>query len=135
MFNDVRTRKQGSNTTSQGCSYQAFQILRIVFTIVPILAGLDKFFNFLVEWELYLSPLFNVFSNDSTTMKVVGIIEIIAGLGVWFKPKIFAYVVMAWLLSIIVNLLLLHQFYDIAARDLGLALSALALARLSSKFD
>ena len=68
-------------------------------------------------------------------MKVVGVIEIIAGIGVWFKPKFFAYVVMIWLLAIIDNLLLLHEFYDIAARDLGLALCALALARLSPKFN
>lgn len=68
-------------------------------------------------------------------MKVVGVIEIIAGLGVWFKPKVFAYVVMLWLIAIIVNLLLLQNFYDIAARDLGLALSALALARLSQIFN
>ena len=68
-------------------------------------------------------------------MMVVGVIEIIAGIGVWVKPKIFAYIVMVWLLGIIVNLLLLQSFYDIALRDLGLLLAALALARLSVKYD
>ena len=67
-------------------------------------------------------------------MMVVGIIEIIAGIGVWFKPKIFAYIVALWLLAIIINLLMLHRFYDIALRDFGLLLGALALARLSHKY-
>ena len=65
----------------------------------------------------------------------MGIIEIIAGIGVWFKPKIFAYVVAAWLFAIIINLLLVHNFYDVALRDLGLLLGALALGRLSMKYD
>jgi hypothetical protein len=64
-------------------------------------------------------------------MMVVGIIEIVAGLGVAFKPKVFAYVVSAWLLLIIVNLLMIPGYYDVALRDFGLALAALALARLS----
>ena len=68
-------------------------------------------------------------------MLVVGVIEIIAGLGVWFKPKIFAYVVAAWLLLIIVNLLLIPGYFDIALRDFGLALGALALGRLSQVFS
>lgn len=68
-------------------------------------------------------------------MLVVGVIEIIAGIGVWLKPQIFSYIVALWLLGIIVNLLMLHQFYDIALRDLGLLLGALALGRLSSKYN
>jgi hypothetical protein len=116
-------------------SYQAYQILRFAFTVAPILAGLDKFFNFLTNWEQYLSPLFNVFGNSHTTMMVVGVIEIIAGIGVWLKPKFFAYIIVLWLLGIIINLLLLHNFYDIALRDLGLLLGALALARLSHKYN
>lgn len=116
-------------------SYQAYEILHVAFTIAPILAGLDKFFNFLTNWEQYLSSPFNIFGNAHTTMMVVGIIEIIAGLGVWVKPKIFAYIVAAWLLGIIINLLMLHNFYDVALRDLGLLLGALALARLSVKYD
>lgn len=114
-------------------SYQAYQLLHFIFTIAPILAGLDKFFNFLTNWSLYLSSPFNVFGDAHVTMMVVGVVEIIAGIGVWFKPKIFAYIVAIWLLAIIINLLVLGHFYDVALRDLGLLFSALALGRLSSK--
>lgn len=115
-------------------SFQAYQILRFAFTVAPILAGLDKFFNFLTVWEQYLSEPFNVFGSPHTTMVIVGLIEIIAGIGVWMKPKIFSYIVAAWLLAIILNLLILHNFYDVALRDLGLLLGALALGRLSVKY-
>lgn len=111
--------------------YQAYQLLHIAFTVAPIVAGVDKFFNFLTQWQQYLSPHFDVFGNAHTTMLVVGVIEIIAGIGVWVKPRIFSYIVALWLLAIIVNLLLLGKFYDVALRDLGLFLGALALARLS----
>lgn len=116
-------------------SYQAYQILRLAFTIAPIVAGLDKFFNFLTNWEKYLSTPFDVFGNPHMTMLAVGVIEIIAGVGVWLKPKYFAYIVALWLLGIIVNLLLTHNFYDVALRDLGLLLGALALGRLSGKYN
>lgn len=116
-------------------SYQAYQILRFAFTVAPILAGLDKFFNFLTVWEKYLSAPFNVFGDAHTTMMVVGVIEIIAGIGVWLKPKYFSYIVALWLLAIIVNLLIINNFYDIALRDLGLLLGALALGRLSTRYD
>lgn len=116
-------------------SYQAYQILHIAFTVAPIVAGLDKFFYYLTNWQQYLAPSFNILGNAHTTMLVVGIIEIIVGIGVWVKPKIFSYVVALWLLGIIVNLLALHNFYDIALRDFGLLLGALALSRLSSKCD
>ena len=117
--------------------YQAYQILHIGFTVAPIVAGLDKFFNLLVNWEQYLPPLVNNLAGGygHELMLVVGVIEIIAGLGVFFKPKVFAYVVSAWLLLIIVNLLMIPGYYDVALRDFGLSLGALALARLSSKFD
>lgn len=118
-------------------AYQAYQILHLGFTVAPIVAGLDKFFNLLVNWEQYLPPLVTdlVGGHGHELMLVVGVIEIIAGLGVFFKPKIFAYVVSAWLLLIIVNLLMIPGYYDVALRDFGLSLGALALARLSSKFD
>ena len=117
--------------------YEAYQILHIGFTVAPIVAGLDKFFNLLVNWEQYLPPLVTnlVGGHGHELMLVVGVIEIIAGLGVFFKPKVFAYVVSAWLLLIIVNLLLIPGYFDVALRDFGLSLGALALARLSSKFD
>lgn len=102
--------------------------------MAPILAGLDKFLNLLTNWQQYLAPQFDVFGNPHTTMMVVGIVEIIAGLGVWFKPKFFSYIVALWLLGIIVNLLMLGNFYDVALRDLGLLLGALALGRLSKTY-
>lgn len=119
----------------KGASYQAYQILRFAFTVAPIIAGLDKFFHLLTDWNQYLSPAFNVLGNASLTMAVVGVIEIIAGILTWAKPKIFSYVVALWLLFIIINLLMLEKYYDIALRDLGLLLAALALGRLSSKYD
>lgn len=128
-----KMEKEGS--CCKGPGYQAYQILHIGFAILPIIAGLDKFFNFLTNWEQYLSSPFNVFGNPHTTMMVVGVIEIIAGIGVWIKPKIFAYIVMLWLLGIIINLLIIGNFYDIALRDFGLLLGALALARLSVKAE
>ena len=117
--------------------YQAYQILHLGFTVAPILAGLDKFFNLLVDWDKYLPPLVNRLTggHGHELMLAVGVIEIVAGLGVWFKPKIFAYVVSAWLLLIVVNLLMIPGYFDVALRDFGLALGALALARLSHKFD
>lgn len=111
--------------------HHAYQILRFAFTILPIIAGLDKFSNILTNWEQYLSAPFSVLGAPHTTMMVVGIIEIIVGIGVWLQPRYFAYVVALWLLAIIANLLTLGQFYDIALRDFGLLLGALALARLS----
>jgi len=116
---------------------QAYQILRFAFTVAPIVAGLDKFFNLLVSWEKYLPPFVNRMSGGRghELMMAVGVIEIIAGIGVALKPRIFAYVVSAWLLLIIGNLLMIPGYFDVALRDLGLALGALALARLSAEFD
>ena len=116
-----------------GPAYQAYQILHVGFVVAPIVAGLDKFFNLLVNWEQYLPSFVNkmVGGHGHELMLVAGVIEIIAGLGVLFKPKFFAYVVSAWLLMIVVNLLMIPGYYDIALRDFGLALGALALARLS----
>ena len=118
-------------------SRQAYEILRLGFTVAPILAGLDKFFNLLVNWEQYLPPFVNNLTggHGHELMLAVGVVEIVAGLGVWFKPKIFAYVVSAWLLLIVINLLLIPGYFDVALRDFGLALGALALARLSHEFD
>ena len=129
--------KTQDNADISGPAYEAYQILRVGFTVAPIVAGLDKFFNLLVNWEQYLPPFVNnlVGGYGHELMLVVGVIEIIAGLGVFFKPKVFAYVVSAWLLLIVVNLLMIPGYYDVALRDFGLALGALALARLSGKFD
>ncbi len=122
---------------AEGPVRQAFWILRLGFTVAPILAGLDKFFHYLVDWDQYLSPTVNnlLGGNGHTFMLAAGVIEIVAGIGILLKPRIFAYVVAAWLSGIIVNLLLIPGYYDVALRDLGLALGALALGRLSTAVD
>jgi len=117
-------------------AHQAFRILQVGFVAAPILAGLDKFFHLLVNWDQYLPPVVARLSpiDGHQLMLVVGVIEIIAGIGVAWKPRIFAWVVAAWLLVIIANLLLIPGYFDIALRDFGLFLAALALARLSQQF-
>ena len=124
-----------NDSLSTGNQYanQAFQILRFGFTVAPILAGLDKFFHLLVDWDKYLSPTANnvLAGHGHEFMLLAGVIEIIAGIGVFLKPRIFAYIVAVWLLLIIGNLLAIPGYYDVALRDLGLALGALALGRLS----
>ena len=112
---------------------QAYQILRFGFIVAPIVAGLDKFFHLLVNWDQYLAPVANrlLGGHGHEFMLVVGVIEIAAGLGVFFKPRLFAYVVAGWLFCIICNLLAIPGYFDVALRDLGLLLAALALGRLS----
>jgi len=114
---------------------QAFVLLRTVFTVAPVLFGLDKFFNLLVDWPVYLAPWIDsiVPGTPQTAMYVVGVIEIVAGILVAVRPKWGGLVVAAWLLGIIVNLLTLSGYYDIALRDFGLLVAALALARLASR--
>jgi hypothetical protein len=130
--NAIGLRAQAQTDTGSS-AVEAYRILHLAFTVAPIVAGLDKFFNVLVNWEKYLPSFVNnmVGGHGHELMMAVGVVEIIAGLGVAFKPKIFAYVVAAWLLLIIVNLLMIPGYYDVALRDFGLALGALALARLS----
>jgi hypothetical protein len=119
-----------------GPGYQAFQILRLGFTVAPIVAGLDKFFHLLVNWDQYLPAFVNNLTggHGHELMLAVGVIEIVAGLGVAFKPRLFAYVVSAWLLLIVLNLLMIPGYFDVALRDFGLSLGALALARLSHEY-
>jgi len=118
-------------------SYQAYQILHWGFAAIPILAGLDKFFHILVNWDQYLAPMIPqlLHINGHTFMLAVGVIEIVAGILVAVKPRIGSYVVAAWLWGIVVNLLLARGFYDVAVRDFGLSLGAIALGRLSQDFD
>ena len=118
-------------------AFQAFWLLRIAFTVAPIVFGLDKFANVLVNWEKYLAPWIRDLSPLSVThtMYVVGVIEIVAGVLVAIKPRYAAYLVAAWLGGIIVNLLSYSGFYDVALRDFGLMLGALTLARLASIYD
>jgi hypothetical protein len=117
-------------------AFQAFTLLRVGFTVAPILFGIDKFLNWLVDWPIYLAPRINdiVPGNAHQAMLAVGVIEIVAGLVVAVRPKFGGYLVAAWLAGIIVNLLIQADFYDIALRDFGLLLGALALARLASAF-
>lgn len=119
-----------------GYERTAFILLRIVFIVAPIVAGLDKFFNLLTNWEQYLSPfaLQMLNGHGAALMKVAGVIEIIAGLGVIWKPKVFAYIIAAWMLLVIINLLMLGAYYDIALRDFGLMLAAISLGALSHHF-
>ena len=116
-------------------AYQAFWLLRIGFTVAPILFGLDKFFNWSVHWPDYLAGWVNdiIPGSGQDWMYVVGGIEIAAGLLVAVAPRIGAFVVAAWLAGIIVNLLTKNapQYYDIALRDFGLMLGALTLGRLA----
>jgi hypothetical protein len=122
-------------------AYQAYRLLHIGFILAPIIAGVDKFFHLLVNWDNYLAPVVNsaIGGRGHAFMLFVGVIEIIAGVGVALRPRVFSYVVAAWLLGIIVNLLLIPPsnplpHYDVALRDLGLFLGALALGRLSGRF-
>ena len=132
MATSVIQARVGSNPT-----YQAYRILHAGFTVLPIIAGLDKFFHILVNWDMYLAPFIARLSPISghSLMMLIGVIEIIAGILVAIKPRLGAYVVAAWLWGIIINLLLVSGYYDVALRDFGLSLGALALARLSMNFD
>ena len=114
--------------------HQAFLLLRTVFTIAPIAFGLDKFFNLLTDWEAYLAPWINdlVPGTAHTAMLIVGVVEIVAGIVVAVRPQFGGYLVAAWLGGIIVNLVTLGDYYDVALRDFGLLVGALALARLAT---
>lgn len=112
---------------------QAFLLLRVGFTAAPILFGLDKFAGLLADWPTYLwSGFGGLLGGPDTLMMIVGVIEIAAGVLVAVRPRIGGYVVAAWLAGIIVNLLLLGSYLDIALRDFGLLIGALALARLAA---
>jgi hypothetical protein len=130
--NEVPSRRRLGNP-----AFQAFALLRVGFTVAPIVFGLDKFLNWLVDWPIYLAPQINdlVPGNAHQAMLAVGVIEIVAGLVVAVRPKFGGYLVAAWLGGIIVNLLVLADFYDVALRDFGLLLGAVALARLATAFD
>jgi uncharacterized membrane protein YphA (DoxX/SURF4 family) len=137
----TRSRFTGTGTLSERLAgdpaYQAFWLLRIAFTVAPILFGADKFANLMVNWEKYLASWIRDLSpfTASGTMHAVGVIEIVAGILVAVKPRYGAYVVAAWLAGIVVNLLTYSGYYDVALRDFGLMLGALTLARLASKYD
>jgi uncharacterized membrane protein YphA (DoxX/SURF4 family) len=116
---------------------QAFLVLRTAFTVAPIIFGADKFAHLLVDWDRYLAPPIAHLSPFSVhqTMYVVGVVEIVAGVVVAVWPRIGSLVVAAWLAGIIVNLLLIPGYYDVALRDFGLFLAAVALSRLAVAYD
>jgi len=126
-----------SRTELANPTYQAFALLRVGFTVAPILFGLDKFLDWLVDWRIYLAPEINdlIPGNAHQAMLAIGVIEIVAGIVVAVRPKFGGYLVAAWLAGIIVNLLVLADHYDVALRDFGLLLGALTLARLATAFD
>ena len=117
-------------------AYQAYQLLYLGFIVAPLVAGLDKFAEVLTDWDKYLAPIVAGFLPFSahTFMLLVGIVEIGAAVLVAVRPRIGAYVVAAWLAGIVINLLLIPAYLDVALRDFGLMLGALALARLSQEF-
>jgi hypothetical protein len=118
-------------------AYQAFSVLYAGYILLPVIAGIDKFTHILVDWNQYLSPAFASLAGGRADlmMRGVGIVEIVAGLLVAARPRIGSVVVAAWLCGIIVNLLLLPGYFDVALRDFGLALGALALSRLSAQYS
>src|SRR5678816_3827227 len=127
MAQAISSSARVASRTSESVSspgYQAYQILRAGFTVAPIVAGLDKFFHLLVNWDQYLPASINNLTSGHghEFMLAAGVIEIVAGLGVAFKPRLFAYVVSAWLLLIVVNLLMIPGYFDVALRDFGLCL-------------
>jgi len=118
-------------------AYQGYQILHWGFVAAPTIAGIDKFLHLLTNWDQYLAPVVTrvLPLSAHTFMMIVGVIELIAAAIVAVKPKIGAYIVAAWLGLIVINFLVMRGFYDIALRDFGLMLGALALGRLSSVYD
>ena len=145
---DVRASLPGTGATSPNGAadresrwadprYQAFAVMRVAFTVAPIAFGLDKFLNVLVDWPIYLAPWVNDIAPGSGQdfMYVVGAVEILAGIAVAIKPRYGAYLVAGWLGGIILNLLSYSGYYDVALRDFGLLLGALALARLATFYD
>ena len=108
-------------------------LLRTVFTVAPVVFGLDKFTNLLVDWTVYLAPVVPAIVPlpAQTIMYGVGVVEILAGLAVALRPRFGSLLVAAWLLGIIVNLIMLGSYLDVALRDIGLLVGALALNRLS----
>ena len=117
---------------------QAFMLLRVAFTVAPILFGIDKFAEVMIsDWPKYLAPAFNDIlpGNAGDAMHIVGVVEIAAGLVVAFTPRFGGLLVAAWLGGIITSLLIVGGYADIALRDFGLLLGALTLARLASAFS
>jgi uncharacterized membrane protein YphA (DoxX/SURF4 family) len=140
-----RRRSVGESHVSAGgrslpwhdARFQAYALLRVGFAVAPVLFGLDKFFEVLVDWPKYLAPWVDDVAPGSAQdfMYFVGGVEVLAGLAVALKPRYGAYLVAGWLGGIIVNLLTHSGYYDLALRDFGLLIGALALGRLAAAYD
>ncbi|HYF71539.1 MAG TPA: hypothetical protein VD864_01895 [Nocardioides sp.] len=130
---DTQTPTTGLPTTADRGAHHAFLLLRTVFTVAPIAFGLDKFADLLTEWDAYLAPWIDdlVPGSAHDAMLLVGVIEVVAGVLVALAPRIGGYVVALWLAGIILNLVTMGEYYDVALRDFGLLVGALALAQLA----
>src|SRR6478609_1783074 len=133
MMKSSTTLAVPAPTVAAGAQRQAYLLLRTVFTVAPIIFGLDKFTNLLTHWTMYLAPVATsvVPLPAQTLMYIVGVVEIVAGLAVALRPRFGSLLVAVWLLGIIINLLVLGSYFDVALRDFGLLVGALALNRLS----
>lgn len=122
---------------AQDPARQAYLLLRSAFVVAPVVFGLDKFSNVLVEWDRYLAPVLSrpLPVSPHVAMYAVGVVEVVAGIVVALHARLGALVVAAWLAGIIVDLLLIPGYYDVALRDLGLLLAAIALQRLAGRYD
>lgn len=127
------TSTAGPTTRTGAGAERAFMLLRTVFTIAPIAFGVDKFTELLTSWEKYLAPWINdlVPGSAHQAMLAVGVIEIVAGIAVAVAPRYGALLVAGWLAGIIANLVTMGEYYDVALRDFGLLVAALALAALA----
>ena len=136
MTSSVAHPESPTTTRTDRPGQEAFWILRTAFTVAPILFGLDKFANVMTNWPKYLAGQFNdlIPGDAHQAMLMVGVIEVVAGLLVFLRPRIGAYVVVLWLAGIITNLLLIGGYGDVALRDFGLLLAALALARIAPAY-
>lgn len=133
MTTTSSTTGSAAHARADAGAARAYRLLRTAFTVAPIVFGLDKFAGLLTDWERYLAPWVNdlVPGTAHQAMLAVGVIEVVAGLTVAFVPRYGALLVAAWLAGIIVNLVSMGAYYDVALRDLGLLVAALALAALS----
>jgi hypothetical protein len=136
MSIEERTARTSGRADLSDPAYQAFLGLRMTFVVAPILFGLDKFANLLTDWPSYLAPWIDAIVPGSAqqAMYAVGVVEIVAGLVVALLPRFGGLLVAAWLAGIILNLLTIPDFYDVALRDFGLLVAALALARVAARY-
>jgi hypothetical protein len=130
-------RAESTEQSLRDGRYQAFWLLRLGFGLLPILFGIDQFLNLMVYWPQYLADwIANIVpASPQHFMYFVGAVEIVAGAVTLIKPRYGAYLVAAWLGGIVINLVSYQAWYDIAVRDFGLMVGALALARLAAVYD